>query len=125
MDPYEILGVHRNSSKDEIKKKYKQMAIKWHPDKNNDPDAGKIFNQINEAYSKLMEQPKPMTFNFNFNHVATPGSFCQSISKTIIFNDKGEQIIRTKTMVVKNGKKIEQVLESNQKTREQKIYFNY
>lgn len=58
MDPYKILGVDRNASDDEIKKAYRQMAKKYHPDVNKDPGAEEKFKQIQNAYDQIMEARK-------------------------------------------------------------------
>ena len=51
-DYYEILGVDRNASTDELKKAYRKIALKYHPDKNpDDKEAEKIFKEAAEAYS--------------------------------------------------------------------------
>ena len=58
-DPYKILGVSRNASKEEIKKAYRQKAKLYHPDLHpDDPDAGDKMNEINEAYDMLMNPEK-------------------------------------------------------------------
>jgi len=56
MDYYEILGVPRNASKEEIKKAYRQLAHKYHPDKTKGDD--KKFKEINEAYQVLSDDKK-------------------------------------------------------------------
>jgi hypothetical protein len=53
---YEILEIDRNSSNDEIKKAYKKLALKYHPDKNKSKDATENFRLISEAYQVLTEQ---------------------------------------------------------------------
>jgi DnaJ-class molecular chaperone len=53
MDYYDILGVSREASQVDIKKAYKQLAIKWHPDKNKSVEASSKFKQISEAYQVL------------------------------------------------------------------------
>lgn len=58
-DPYKVLGVSQNASKDEIKKAYRQMAKKYHPDTHpDDPNATKRMNEINEAYDMLTNPEK-------------------------------------------------------------------
>ena len=52
---YQILGVERSASADEIKKAYRKMALKYHPDKNQDPDAEERFKEIAEAYDVLSD----------------------------------------------------------------------
>lgn len=49
-DYYEVLGVSRNASGKDIKKNYFQLAKKYHPDTNKDPDAVKRFQEVSEAY---------------------------------------------------------------------------
>ena len=58
MDPYKILGVDRNASDDEIKKAYRQMAKKYHPDVNKEPGAEEKFKQTQNAYDQIMEARK-------------------------------------------------------------------
>lgn len=52
VDYYKILGVDRNAKDDDLKKAYRKLAMKWHPDKNpnNKKDAETKFKQISEAY---------------------------------------------------------------------------
>ncbi|XP_031554405.1 dnaJ homolog subfamily C member 16-like isoform X2 [Actinia tenebrosa] len=57
-DPYEILGVSRFSSQQQIKKAYKKLARNWHPDKNDNPEAQEKFIKINEAYEILSNPEK-------------------------------------------------------------------
>lgn len=56
---YETLGVEKNATQDEIKKAYRKLAMRWHPDQNsNDPDATEKFKQISEAYEVLSNEAK-------------------------------------------------------------------
>lgn len=64
-DPYEVLGVSRDASKEEIKKAYKKMAIRHHPDKGGDE---RKFQEITNAYHELTEE-KPMHNEMHFEDI--------------------------------------------------------
>ncbi|KAF7660326.1 hypothetical protein LDENG_00284810 [Lucifuga dentata] len=57
-DFYKVLGVSPDSDEDEIKKAYRKMALKFHPDKNSDADAEEKFKEIAEAYEILTDPKK-------------------------------------------------------------------
>jgi DnaJ-class molecular chaperone len=58
-DYYTLLGVSKNATAEEIKKAYRQLALKYHPDRNKgDKDAEERFKEINEAYAVLSDQEK-------------------------------------------------------------------
>ena len=62
-DYYSILGVSRDASADQIKKAYRKMAMKVHPDVATDPDAEEKFKQVNEAYEVLSDPNKRAIFD--------------------------------------------------------------
>ena len=68
-DYYKILGVNKSSSHDEIKKAYRKLAMKWHPDKNKDnkDEANKKFKEISEAYQILGDENKRKSYDINGN----------------------------------------------------------
>ncbi|OLD41390.1 MAG: molecular chaperone DnaJ [Thaumarchaeota archaeon 13_1_40CM_2_39_4] len=57
-DYYEVLGVQKNASQDEIKSQYRKLALKFHPDRNKSPDAPEYFKEVSEAYAVLSDLEK-------------------------------------------------------------------
>ncbi|MBS9522476.1 molecular chaperone DnaJ [Litoribacter ruber] len=73
-DYYEVLGVSKTASQDEIKKAYRKMAIKYHPDKNPDnPEAEEMFKEAAEAYEVLSNQEKRQRYD-QFGHQGVSGN---------------------------------------------------
>ena len=73
-DLYEVLGISRSASQDEIKKAYRKLAIQYHPDKNPDnKEAEEKFKDIAEAYAILSDPGKKVRYD-RFGHTATSGA---------------------------------------------------
>ena len=72
-DYYEILGVSRNASEDDLKKAFRKLAFEFHPDRNKDKDAEKKFKEINEAYQVLSDQEKRARYD-QFGHAGLSGN---------------------------------------------------
>ena len=73
-DYYEILGVEKNATAEEIKKAYRKVAIKYHPDKNpGDKHAEESFKELSEACEVLSDADKRARYD-RFGH-QTPGGF--------------------------------------------------
>ena len=67
---YELLGVSKNATKDEIKKAYRIQAKKWHPDLNKDEQALEISKKINEAKVVLLDDLKRKDYDDYLNNLA-------------------------------------------------------
>jgi molecular chaperone DnaJ len=62
-DYYEVLGVPRTASKDEIKDAYRKLAMQYHPDRNKAPEAEERFKEISEAYAVLSDDDKRQQYD--------------------------------------------------------------
>ena len=62
-DYYEVLGVDKGADDATIKRAFKRLAIKYHPDRNKDPGAGDKFREINEAYQVLSDPQKRAAYD--------------------------------------------------------------
>ncbi|MGI6454611.1 MAG: molecular chaperone DnaJ [bacterium] len=74
-DYYEVLGIRKDASKDEIKKAYRKLALQYHPDRNQgDKDAEDKFKEATEAYEVLSDPEKRAKYD-RFGHAGVNGGF--------------------------------------------------
>ncbi len=71
-DYYEVLGVERNSDKEGLKKAFRKLAQKYHPDINKSEEAEARFKEINEAYQILNDDQKRAAYD-RFGHAGVQG----------------------------------------------------
>ncbi|MCK5222547.1 MAG: DnaJ domain-containing protein, partial [Candidatus Aminicenantes bacterium] len=85
-DYYDVLGVSKNSTQAEIKKAYRQIAMKYHPDRNQGDNASEEkFKEASEAYSVLGNEEKKSKYDqFGFNGLNSQG---QGFSDFSFFSD--------------------------------------
>ena len=86
-DYYEVLGVERDASKADIKKVYRKLALKYHPDKNPDKDAAERFREISEAYAVLYDDEKRNLYD-QYGHAGIDQRYTsEDIFRGVDFND--------------------------------------
>ena len=73
-DYYEVLGVSKSSSVDEIKKQYRKLALKFHPDRNKSEEAPEHFKEISEAYAVLSDSEKRQLYD-QHGHAGVDGRY--------------------------------------------------
>ena len=66
-DYYEVLGVNKDANDKELKKAFRSLARKYHPDKNSDPGADDKFKEIQEAFAVLSDSEKRAQYD-RFGH---------------------------------------------------------
>lgn len=76
MEYYDVLGVEKNASVDEIKRAYKKKAMEHHPDRNKDPKSEEIFKKLTEAYTVLSDDQKRSHYDQfgNMDDIGGPGN---------------------------------------------------
>jgi len=92
-DYYQVLGVDKKASADDIKKAYRKLALKWHPDKNpNNKAAEEKFKKISEAYAVLSDAEKRQ----NYDQFGSADQYRQQYSQEDIFrNFDLDEILRS------------------------------
>jgi molecular chaperone DnaJ len=92
-DYYEVLGVQKDASKQDIKKAYRQLALQYHPDRNKAPEAEEKFKEISEAYAILSDDEKRSQYD-QYGHAGINGKYnwediYQNADFASIFRDLG------------------------------------
>jgi molecular chaperone DnaJ len=90
-DYYDVLGVSRNNTEEEIRKAFRKKALEYHPDRNKSPDAEAKFKEINEAYQVLSDPTKRAQYN-QFGHagVRSNGGFDRPFDGFDVFGGFGD-----------------------------------
>ena len=89
-DYYDVLGIGRNAAPDEIKKAYRQQAIKFHPDKNpDDPSSEEKFKEAAEAYEVLSSPDKKARYD-QYGHQGMGGGGSGGMNMDDIFSQFGD-----------------------------------
>ena len=144
-DYYKILEVDRECESEQIKKSYKKLALKYHPDKNNGDD--KKFKEISEAYEILSDNNRRSQYDYNSSHDINFSTFGHQFMKPDdlfkqIFQNSDLDMMMTSfikddnissksftksvssSVTIQNGKKIVKTtnVENGITTTEEKIY---
>lgn len=90
-DYYEVLGISKGSSEEEVRKSFRKKALEYHPDRNKDPAAEEKFKEVNEAYQILNDPEKRARYD-QFGHagVGPDAGFAQDFEGFDIFGGLGD-----------------------------------
>ena len=122
---HRVLGVERTATEEDIKKAYRKLALRYHPDKNKDPESIEKFKQISEAYQSLTNKratPAPINGgNFVSPNVLFAEIFGnQEMFGSPLFSNNmhmagfpsfNRGVVRSSTVRILNGKRVEVITE--------------
>ena len=132
-DYYKILGVKKDASQDDIKKAFRKLSVKWHPDRNNgSKEAETKFKEIAEAYEILGDEKKRKEYDtpkssFNFNGASNDfGDIFEHIRRTggfdFDFGDSGSQQIRGSSIKIRFELTLEEMMSGVKKKIKYKVF---
>ena len=85
-DYYEVLGVDKNASEKDIKKAYRKLAMKYHPDVSEEEGAEEKFKEVSEAYAVLSDDEKRQRYD-QFGHAGMDGFSAEDFYQNVNFED--------------------------------------
>ena len=111
-DYYEVLGLSKGTSEKDIKKAYRRLAMKHHPDRNPGDEAAEEIQEASEAAEVLLDDEKRAAYD-QFGHAAFGGGLAEDLLREVALDPSLRMCLETSSVVAVGGRRCKEVLTSS------------